>query len=60
VEALLENARIVQRGYVELAAFREVLQHARFGLGSGLPRVFKALALEYWLRAIEAGAIGPD
>ncbi len=60
VEELLKDARIVQRGYVEPVSFRETLQQARFGLGTSLVQVMKALALEYWLRALETGNLGPD
>jgi asparagine synthase (glutamine-hydrolysing) len=60
VEELLEGARVVQRGYVEPVRFRETLQQARFGHGTGLVQVLKVLALEYWLRALETGNLGPD
>lgn len=60
VEELLTDSRVVQRGYVEPARFRATLEQARFGNGTGLVHLLKALALEYWLRALETGNFGPD
>ncbi len=60
VEELLTDARVVQRGYVEPKRFRAALEQARFGHGTSLLQILKALALEYWLRALETGNLGPD
>jgi hypothetical protein len=39
--------------------FRAALQKARFGLDDHVLLLVKALSLEYWLRAVEAGNLGP-
>jgi asparagine synthase (glutamine-hydrolysing) len=54
IQGLLDEPRIVQRGWVEPAAFRHALQEARFGkMGDNLLALMAALALEAWLRAGE-------
>lgn len=60
IEELLDGARVVDRGYVADKPLRDALQMARFGRNPGLLLLRKALALEYWLRAIETGNLGPD
>lgn len=51
---LLDDARVAQRGIVDVAVLRRALDQARFGrLSSDLFFALKVLALEAWLRALE-------
>lgn len=52
IRGMLDEPRVVARGWIEPAAFRQTLQEARFGKpGAGLPGLLGALSLEAWLCA---------
>jgi asparagine synthase (glutamine-hydrolysing) len=54
LQPLLEEPRVASRGWMNAAAFRRVLQEARFGKpGDYLPALLPSLALEVWMRAAE-------
>lgn len=57
IQGLLDEPRVVARGWIEPNAFRQTLQEARFGKpGKGFPGLLGALSLEAWLRAEERSA----
>lgn len=60
VEELLTDSRLARHGYVEPGRLRAALQQARYGMGSRMLLLLKALAVEYWLRAWEAGNLSSE
>jgi len=53
IKPLLEDARLVRRGYVNRAEFVQALDRARHGIEFNISSLLQALALEVWLRSLE-------
>jgi asparagine synthase (glutamine-hydrolysing) len=56
IEPLVRDARVCQRGYLDPIAFRRSLDEARFGNADRKLLLLQVLALEVWLRQVEAGS----
>jgi len=57
IEAILSDARIRARGYVDLRTFRDELQRARYGRATQSHMILKTISLELWLRSSPQSAI---
>jgi asparagine synthase (glutamine-hydrolysing) len=53
IDEMFVNSRACMRGYVEPHLLREELEKARLGLSSQTYVLWKTVALEFWLQAIE-------
>jgi len=53
LNAMLTEARISARGYVDIQALRKSLGRARLGLKAPTVPLLKILSLEFWLRSLE-------
>jgi len=53
IRPLLDDSRLVRRGYVDARALVEALDRARHGMEFNISSLLQALALEVWLRSLE-------
>lgn len=53
IKAMLDDARVVSRGYINYKEVMSALDKARHGMELELDAFFKVMALEIWLRSIE-------
>jgi hypothetical protein len=51
---LLNDARLVERGWVDAAAWKAQVERASFGVFNGITSFESAAIFELWLRALEA------
>jgi asparagine synthase (glutamine-hydrolysing) len=53
IKPLLDDSRLVHRGYVDGRALVQALDRARHGMEFNISGLLQALALEVWLRSLE-------
>lgn len=53
IRPLLDDSRLVRRGYVDGKALVQALDRARHGMEFNISSLLQALALEVWLRSLE-------
>jgi len=53
IRPLLDDSRLVRRGYVDGRALVQALDRARHGMEFNISSLLQALALEVWLRSLE-------